>query len=95
MSADTPTTPAEGDAMADHIEQCRERGFPFCDTCQLPAVWSEFFGWRHSTPDFPFGLPLHHDDSGHEATAKDWWSASPAWSDRASTQPLTATAEEA
>lgn len=77
----TETTPA--DPMAAHIADCRAQGFPFCDTCDLPAVWSEFYGWMHSTPEHKFGVPKHFDESGHEVTAKKWWTDSPSWSDRA------------
>lgn len=47
-------------------------GFPLCDVCDKPAVWSEFHGWRHSTPEYRFGVPATLDGSGHEVTAKRW-----------------------
>lgn len=54
-----------------------EDGFPWCDTCEKPAVWSEFHGWCHATDEYPFGVPATMDDTDHEVTAKDWWNAPP------------------
>lgn len=67
---------------------------PSCDTCKLPAVWSEFHGWRHSTDEFRFGVPTHLDQSGHTVTAKEWWDTPPAWADRSSS-PVEGTTTEA
>lgn len=52
-----------------------EHGFPWCDTCKRPAVWSEPCGSLHSTPEHPFGLPKAPDDSGHEVTMREWWAS--------------------
>jgi hypothetical protein len=57
-------------------------GTPWCDTCQQPAVFSEFQGWAHSTEEYRFGVPRHLDKSGHEVTAKEWWDTPmPMWRD--------------
>ena len=53
--------------------QHQEKGFPWCDTCRMPAVFSEFFGNLHSTPEHPFGLPRQLDRSDHEVTMRQWW----------------------
>ncbi|WP_143116337.1 hypothetical protein [Lentzea xinjiangensis] len=62
----------------DQIPREAVDGFPWCDTCKQPAVWSEFNGWRHSTAEYRFGLPQHLDNSGHEVTAKEWTNT-PQW----------------
>lgn len=51
----------------------RRSGFPWCDTCKRSAVYLESFGHRHSTPEHPFGVPTHLDDSGHKVTCDEWW----------------------
>lgn len=56
--------------------QHQENGFPWCDTCKQPAVFSEFQGNLHSTPEHPFGLPKHLDQSGHEVSMRQWWDPS-------------------
>lgn len=66
----------------EFVEFHEANGFPFCDTCTLPAVWSEFHGWRHSTPEHKFGVPSHLDQSGHKVTAKSWWDDKPEWAAR-------------
>ena len=57
----------------EHAAWSRENRFPFCDTCKKPAVWSETWGWQHSTPEHVFGLPAHLDASGHKVTARQWY----------------------
>lgn len=68
MSTDPATLLAE-----DHFA----KGFPWCDTCRQPAVWSEFFGNRHVTPEHPNGVPQRRDESGHEVTMRGWWKDEP------------------
>jgi hypothetical protein len=51
------------------------QNFPWCDTCKQPAVWSETFGWTHSTPEHYYGVPPRLDNSGHEVTAREWYNA--------------------
>jgi hypothetical protein len=47
---------------------------PWCDICERPAVFNEALGMRHSSQDFPFGIPEHLDDSdGHEVTMRRWF----------------------
>jgi hypothetical protein len=49
---------------------------PWCDTCERPAVFHESFGMRHSSQDFPFGIPEHLDAEnadGHEVTMQRWF----------------------
>lgn len=65
-------------ATVDPAEFEREHwghGFPWCDTCKRPAVFSEWRGPSHSTPEHPFGLPKSLDDSGHEVTMRGWWAS--------------------
>jgi hypothetical protein len=63
------------DAPNPEEEQRRARGgFPWCDTCKRPAVWSELWGWLHSTAEHPFGVPAQLDPHGdHEVTAREWY----------------------
>jgi hypothetical protein len=56
-----------------HAEHCRRAGFPWCDTCKLPAVFMEGQGYLHSTAEYPFGVHESMDDSGHEVTTREWW----------------------
>lgn len=52
-------------------------GFPFCDVCRQAAVFSELFGWRHCTAEYPQGVPQHLDvlriAHPHTITAADWY----------------------
>lgn len=61
--------------IADHATDHFSKGFPWCDTCKRPAVFNEFKGNCHSTPEHPFGLPPEMDDSGHEVTMREWFAA--------------------
>jgi hypothetical protein len=60
------------DALAAHRQEWAARDFPWCDVCKQPAVFSEFLGFCHSTPEHPFGLPHHLDTSGHEVSIREW-----------------------
>lgn len=56
-----------------HLRKIADNGFPWCDTCKLPAVSSEALGKVHSTPGRPFGLHPERDRSGHEVTIQEWY----------------------
>lgn len=57
-----------------HLRRVAKNGFPWCDTCKLPAISTEGFGRLHSTPGSPHGVYPEQDKSGHEATIKEWFS---------------------
>lgn len=59
------------------VERHFANGFPWCDTCRQPAVWSEFFGHLHVTPEHPNGVPRHRDESDHEVSIRSWWKDEP------------------
>jgi hypothetical protein len=51
----------------------KHNGAPWCDTCEEGACLTESFGWRHTSNDFPFGIPEHLDpNSGHKVTTRAW-----------------------
>lgn len=52
---------------------CARNGFPWCDICERPAIWREGFGYRHTTPQHPNGVPRDEDRSGHKVTVKGWF----------------------
>lgn len=71
------TGPAAPERREDVTDEYREdnarKGFPTCDTCGEPAVFSEFAGYMHSTPEHPFGIPAHLDTATHDVTVEKWW----------------------
>jgi hypothetical protein len=69
MSETTPDPRVVSEAFR---QDCKAKGFPWCDTCKEPAVWREFTGMLHSTDAHPFGLPPHMDSSGHKVTMREW-----------------------
>lgn len=50
-------------------QQHIDKGFPWCDECGEAALFNEFFGNRHSTPEYPWGTP---GDQGHTITFEQW-----------------------
>lgn len=68
---------SEYDAIfREYKRRCRSQGFPWCDTCQNPAVYREGAGYLHSTPDRPYGLFEDQDPSRHAVTVKEWFKES-------------------
>ncbi len=58
----------------EFVQLHRKKGFPWCDTCGLPAVWREQAGeHQHVTIEFPLGIYSRDDTSGHKVTCRDWW----------------------
>lgn len=51
---------------------CAENRFPYCDTCLMPAVSNGFGDLRHTSAEYPSGIPSHLDDSDHEVSFVRW-----------------------
>ena len=66
------------DEQTDRERMDANNGRPWCDTCKDPACFSEIFGIRHTSEEYPFGIPEHLDpnsavNGGHAVTMKDWF----------------------
>lgn len=84
MRAPTGRCRVHPDAPDAEQEALRaEAGFPWCDTCKAPAVWSEGTGNEHATV-VRLGTQLmavptaDGVDHGHEVTMTEWGAAD-AW----------------